>query len=51
MKRYNSVYVVDMNEKPLHSTKNYAHVRHLLKKGKAEIYRKNPFTIRLLKKI
>lgn len=51
MRKHNSVNVVDINEKPLHSTRNFAHVRHLLRKGKAEVYSKEPFTIRLLKKV
>lgn len=51
MKQHKPVMVFDGNNKALHSTKNFAHIRHLLKNGKAEVVSRNPFTIKLMKKI
>lgn len=41
-------FVVNQNCEPLMPTFNPKKVRKLLKSGKAEIYKRNPFTIRLL---
>ncbi len=43
------VMVKNSDDTYLHPTTNNAHVRHLLKEGKAEIVSKNPFTIKLKK--
>lgn len=43
-----AVYIISKNGKPLMPTTRYGHVRHLLKEGKAEIYSRNPFTVKLL---
>ncbi len=51
MKKHRPVLVLDCNDKQLHSTKNFAHVRHLLKRGKAVRICNNPFTIKLQKKV
>lgn len=42
------VYVLNQNGQPLMPTKNYAKVRVLLKRGKAKVVNKCPFTIQLL---
>ena len=43
-----AVYIISKNGKSLMPTTRYGHVRHLLKEGKAEIYSRNPFTVKLL---
>ena len=42
------VYVLNQNGQPLMPTENHAKVRVLLKKGKAKVIKKCPFTIQLL---
>ena len=43
------VYVLDKNGSPLMPTSRCGKVRRLLKKGKAKVVRREPFTIQLLK--
>ena len=43
-----SVFVISKNGKRLMPTTRFGHVRHLLKDGRAKIYCRKPFTIKLL---
>lgn len=42
------VYVISKNGKPIMPTENHAKVRLLLKRGKAKVVKRTPFTIQLL---
>jgi hypothetical protein len=43
------VYVLDHNGNPLMPTSRHGKVRHLLKSGQAVVFKRTPFTIKLLK--
>ena len=44
------VYVLDINNHPLMPTKRFGKVRRMLRDGQAKVFRKEPFTIKLLYK-
>lgn len=47
-KRYTKVYVYSSKGNFMSSTKNFAKIRILLKTGKAQIYKKDPFSVMLI---
>jgi len=48
LRRFNMVYVLSIEGKPLMPTKRYGKVRHLLKQRLAKVVKVKPFTIELL---
>ena len=46
-----AVYIISKNGERLMPTVRYAHVRHLLKDGKAIVFSRRPFTVQLYPKV